>query len=96
VLQRSSQAALELLAKGLVHAAGVHLARADEPDGNLPAVRDFFRPGPDHRLLRVADWDEGIALAPGLARLYQVSHARSLGIVGFPLVFLRILRRAVV
>src|SRR5262249_34011109 len=40
VLQRSSHAALELLGKGLVHAAGVHLARADEPDGNLPAVKE--------------------------------------------------------
>ena len=66
VLQRSSHAALDLLGKGLVHAAGVHLARADEPEGNLGAVRDFFRAGSDHRLLRVADWDEGIALAPGL------------------------------
>jgi molybdate-binding protein/DNA-binding XRE family transcriptional regulator len=66
VLQRSSQAALELLAKGLVHAAGVHLARSDEPDGNLLAVRDFFAVGPDHRLLRIADWDEGVALSPGL------------------------------
>ena len=66
VLQRSSHAALDLLEKGLVHAAGVHLARADEPEGNLAAVRDFFRAGSDHRLLRVADWDEGIALAPGL------------------------------
>ena len=35
VLQRSSHAALDLLEKGLVHAAGVHLARADEPEGNL-------------------------------------------------------------
>ena len=66
VLPRSSHAALDLLGKGLVHAAGVHLARADEPEGNLAAVRDCFRAGSDHRLLRVADWDEGIALAPGL------------------------------
>jgi molybdate-binding protein/DNA-binding XRE family transcriptional regulator len=66
VLQRSSHAALHLLAKGLIHVAGVHLAQADEPDGNLTAVRDLLRAGSDHRLLRVADWDEGLALAPGL------------------------------
>jgi molybdate-binding protein len=66
VLQRSSHAALDLLGKGLVHAAGVHLARADEPEGNLTVVRALVRPGSDHHLLRVADWDEGIALAPGL------------------------------
>ena len=66
VLPRSSHAALDLLGKGLVHAAGVHLARADEPEGNLTAVRDCVRAGSDLRLLRVADWDEGIALAPGL------------------------------
>jgi molybdate-binding protein/transcriptional regulator with XRE-family HTH domain len=66
VLQRSSHAALDLLEKGLIHAAGVHLARADEPGGNLTAVREFVGAGTDHRLLRVADWDEGIALAPGL------------------------------
>ena len=66
VLQRSSLAALELLREGLVHAAGVHLSRADVPEGNLTAVRDLLRAGGDHRLLRVADWEEGIALAPGL------------------------------
>lgn len=32
-LQRPSRAALELLEQGLVHAAGVHLSRADEPGG---------------------------------------------------------------
>src|SRR5262245_47736775 len=65
VLQRSSHAALELLGEGLVHAAGVHLSRAEVPEGNLTSVRDLLRAGGDLRLLRVADWDEGIALAPG-------------------------------
>ncbi len=64
VLQRSSHAALELLGKGLIHAAGVHLARADEPEGNRAVARELLRAGSDHRLLRVTDWDEGIALAP--------------------------------
>jgi molybdate-binding protein/DNA-binding XRE family transcriptional regulator len=68
VLQRSSRAALALLAQGVVHAAGVHLARADRAEGNAGAVRPLLRTGTvkEYQLLRVADWDEGIALAPGL------------------------------
>jgi len=68
VLPRSSRRALELLTQGLVHAAGVHLARSDLAEGNAVAVRPHLTPGPDegYQLLRVADWDEGIALAPGL------------------------------
>jgi molybdate-binding protein/DNA-binding XRE family transcriptional regulator len=78
VLQRSSHAALDLLARGLVHAAGVHLAQADEPEGNLKSIRNLRRAGTDHRLLRVADWDEGIALAQGLGlrTIEAVLHAR--------------------
>jgi molybdate-binding protein/DNA-binding XRE family transcriptional regulator len=60
VLPRSSRAALQLLGRGLVHAAGVHLARAG--DGNAGAVSDQL--GTGYRLLRVARWEEGIALAP--------------------------------
>jgi molybdate-binding protein/DNA-binding XRE family transcriptional regulator len=66
VLQRSSAAALDLLERGLVHAAGVHLGRADDADGNRRAVLDHLRSGRENRLIRVADWDEGIAVAPGL------------------------------
>jgi molybdate-binding protein/DNA-binding XRE family transcriptional regulator len=68
VLPRSSRAALQLLKQGLVHAAGVHLARSDQAEGNAAAVRPHLAPGPEHgyQLLRVADWDEGIALYPGL------------------------------
>ncbi len=72
VLPRSSGAALELLDRGLVHAAGIHLARADEPHGNATAIRSKLgresgREGPrGWHLLRVAGWDEGIALDPGL------------------------------
>jgi molybdate-binding protein/DNA-binding XRE family transcriptional regulator len=70
VLRRSSHAALDLLARGLVHAAGVHLARSDQAEGNGAPIRRHFegtaaRVG-DLQVLRVADWDEGIALAPGL------------------------------
>ena len=66
VLQRSSHVALELLDQGVIHAAGVHLARADDTQGNGAAAREHLHSGSDYRLLRVADWDEGIALAPRL------------------------------
>lgn len=60
-LPRSSGAALALLGEGLVHAAGLHLGPGD---GNAAAVRE--RLGPGYRLLRVARWEEGLCLAPGL------------------------------
>jgi molybdate-binding protein/DNA-binding XRE family transcriptional regulator len=63
VLPRSSREALSLLRQGAVHAAGVHFATPDEPDGNEKAVRDAMEPG--HRLLRVARWQEGLALGHG-------------------------------
>jgi molybdate-binding protein/DNA-binding XRE family transcriptional regulator len=66
VLPRSSVAALELLDRGLVHAAGVHLARADDPEGNAPAIREKLGGGRAWDLLHVAGWDEGIVLEPGL------------------------------
>ena len=61
-LQRPSRTALELLGQGLVHAAGVHLCRADEPGGNGMVVRGKL--GAGYSLLRIARWEEGIALAP--------------------------------
>jgi molybdate-binding protein/DNA-binding XRE family transcriptional regulator len=68
VLPRSSRAALDLLRQGLVHAAGVHLAHSDRAEGNAAAVAsDLGASGEQHyQLLRVADWEEGIALAPSL------------------------------
>ncbi len=70
VLPRSSAAALDLLNRGLVHAAGIHLARVDDPEGNVPAVRQHLGGVPDRsrgwHLLHVAGWDEGIVLEPGL------------------------------
>jgi molybdate-binding protein len=70
VLRRSSRAALDLLARGMIHAAGVHLARSDQAEGNAGPIRqhldgDSNRRG-DFQVLRVADWDEGIALRPAL------------------------------
>ena len=57
---RPSQAALGLLASGLVHAAGVHLGR----DGNVPAVLEAA--GAGYSLLRMARWEEGVCSAPTL------------------------------
>jgi molybdate-binding protein/DNA-binding XRE family transcriptional regulator len=63
-LPRPSRSALALLGQGLVHVAGVHLARADRPGGNAAIVKNELAAG--YTLLRVARWKEGIAFAPGL------------------------------
>lgn len=62
VLTRSSGAALELLARGQIHAAGIHLCRRGVGDGNAAAVKEQLNGA--HSLLRVARWDEGITFAP--------------------------------
>ncbi len=61
-LQRPSRMSLSLLAEGLIHVAGVHLTCADQPGGNASVVRNDL--GPGYSLLRIARWEEGIALAP--------------------------------
>lgn len=66
VLPRSSGSALELLDRGLVHAAGIHLARLEDPEGNAGAIRAQLGRDRGWSLLHVAGWDEGIALDPGL------------------------------
>jgi molybdate-binding protein/DNA-binding XRE family transcriptional regulator len=63
-LQRSSSQALTLLGQGLVHVAGVHLGRAEQADGNAHILRE--RLGVGFSMLRVAVWEEGVALTPGL------------------------------
>jgi molybdate-binding protein/DNA-binding XRE family transcriptional regulator len=75
VLPRSSRAVLGLLASGLVHSAGLHLAGADHPERNREAAAvTLVAP---FRLLRVANWQEGLALAPGLAAAGVDSALRS-------------------
>lgn len=64
VLPRSSSEALRLLGQKFVHIAGVHLAKAGRKGGNAAAVRKEL--GPGYSLLRVARWQEGLAVAPGL------------------------------
>jgi len=65
VLPRGSRTSLELLAAGLVHAAGVHLGSGGNSQGNHEAAAQVL--GRDFRLLRITDWEEGLALSPGLA-----------------------------
>lgn len=64
VLSRSSRQALALLSQGLVHVAGLHLSTRELPDANRLAVRERLGEG-SCRLLRVARWQEGVALSPG-------------------------------
>jgi molybdate-binding protein/DNA-binding XRE family transcriptional regulator len=61
-LQRPSREALELVGRGLVHVAGVHLSPASEPGGNARVVSEKL--GAGYCLLRVARWEEGVALSP--------------------------------
>ena len=60
VLPRSSGAALSLLAQGRIHVAGVHLAGAGDSHGNAGVVgRKIDKPV---GLLRLAQWQEGVAI----------------------------------
>jgi molybdate-binding protein/DNA-binding XRE family transcriptional regulator len=61
-VQSPSRKSLSLLGQGLIHAAGVHLTRADRPEGNSAVVRSAL--GTGYGLLRIARWEEGIAFAP--------------------------------
>ncbi len=71
-LPRSSRTALTLLGRGLVHVAGVHLARAEGPGGNAAVVREAL--GSGYTLIHAARWDEGITFAPAV-RLSSVGGA---------------------
>jgi len=61
---RSSKEALTLLAQGVVHVAGIHLATVGRRERNTTAARERLHGG--FCLLRGARWQEGLALAPGL------------------------------
>ena len=60
-LTRGSSEALELLRRGLVHAAGIHWGEGGVRDANAKMVRE--RLGAGYGLLHLARWQEGIALA---------------------------------
>jgi len=61
VFPRGGRAALELLRQRLVHVAGLHYSTDESPERNAETVRTQF--GGDCRLLRMAQWESGIALA---------------------------------
>jgi molybdate-binding protein/DNA-binding XRE family transcriptional regulator len=61
--QRTSGEALDLLRRGLVHVAGVHLARAGDPGGNAQAAAGVL--GPGHSLLHMLQWESGISVTKG-------------------------------
>jgi molybdate-binding protein/transcriptional regulator with XRE-family HTH domain len=65
VLSRPSGQALALLGAGLVHAAGVHFGTVSDPHGNQDSVRNVV--GAECKLVRVARWEEGLAVAPGVS-----------------------------
>jgi molybdate-binding protein/DNA-binding XRE family transcriptional regulator len=61
---RPSKQALGLLAAGLVHAAGVHYSKARQEDENANAALEHLHS--DFRLLRIARWQEGLAVGAGI------------------------------
>lgn len=71
-LAYSSQRAIELLKQGLVHAAGVHLHGQAGQDENFLTARTVL--GEKFRLLRIARWDEGVAIDP-LLKLGSIKSA---------------------
>ena len=61
VFPRGGHGALELLKQRLVHVAGLHYSTEDAPERNAETVRTQI--GSECRLLRLAKWEAGIALA---------------------------------
>ena len=61
VFPRGGRTALELLRQKLVHVAGLHYSTEESPERNAETVR--AQVGGECRLLRVAKWESGIALA---------------------------------
>jgi len=70
---RSSGEALSLLERGLIHVAGVHLAAADDPRGNAAAIAGRHSER-ELELVRVAQWEEGLACVPA-ARVRSLAAA---------------------
>ena len=80
VLRRSSRAALELLAAGRVHVAGIHLGHGRRGLGNSQAARAKL--GPKCHVVRVARWEEGLAIAPRITANRATALASSTRWVG--------------
>jgi len=60
VLHRSSRQALDLLRRGMVDVAGIHLATKKKEAGNAIAAKSVL--GTGYALLKVATWQEGLAI----------------------------------
>jgi molybdate-binding protein/DNA-binding XRE family transcriptional regulator len=60
----NSTEGLRMLARGEVHAAGVHLYHAATGEFNAPFVREALR-GRPAALVHLGVWEEGLAVAPG-------------------------------
>jgi molybdate-binding protein/transcriptional regulator with XRE-family HTH domain len=67
---RGGGVALELLKQGLVHVAALHRSTVEKPERNAETAREKL--GGGYRLLRRADWQEGIVL-PADARSRSVA-----------------------
>lgn len=66
-LDRSSTAALDLLARGQVHVAGAHLYDDERGDFNISFVERLF-PDRTMLLINLARWEAGLVVAPGNPR----------------------------
>ncbi|MBC7852280.1 MAG: helix-turn-helix domain-containing protein, partial [Pirellulaceae bacterium] len=62
VLPCSSRQGLAALEKGIVHAAGVHLATSESPGGNAEVIRNSQTPV-SLSLAHVAQWEEGLVIS---------------------------------
>jgi putative molybdopterin biosynthesis protein len=66
-LERSSGAALELLARGQIHVAGAHLYDEEAREFNVPFVQRRFV-GQSMLIFNLARWEAGLVVAPGNPR----------------------------
>jgi putative molybdopterin biosynthesis protein len=66
-VQAGSTAALDLLARGEVHLAGLHLFDQDTGEFNVAAVRRRFE-GRAMVVVNLAAWEQGLVVAPGNPR----------------------------
>jgi molybdate-binding protein len=65
VLRRSSRQALDLVATGKAHVAGIHLSGVRQSE-NVPVARSVL--GERCSVVRVARWEEGLAVHPRLGK----------------------------
>ncbi|MCO6456335.1 MAG: helix-turn-helix domain-containing protein [Pirellulaceae bacterium] len=72
VFTRSSGQALDLQRQGKVHLAGLHYSTDEDPERNARMVRETL--GDEYLLLRIAQWQEGIATASS-SRIHSIRGA---------------------